>query len=83
MSYGDGLLDFSVHSLLNRFETSYSGADQSTFCIYYFLILFKQYSEISGQNAIILAVKVSFRAAREKIQKYIYCLSFNMVSFRG
>ena len=30
-----------------------------------------------------LAVKVSFRVAREKIQKYLYCLCFNMVSFRG
>ena len=32
-----------------------------------------------------LAVKVSFRVAREKkeIYIYIYCLCFNMVSFRG
>ena len=32
----------------------------------------------SGQN-----VKVSFRVAREKILKYMYCLCFNMVSFRS
>ena len=34
----------------------------------------------SGQNAI---MKVSFRVARQKIWKYIYCLCFDMVSFRG
>ena len=37
----------------------------------------------SGQNAIIFSRKVSFRVAREKLQKYIYCLCFNVVSFRG
>ena len=37
-----------------------------------------------GKTPSYLAVKVSFRVAREKVQKiYIYCVCFNMVSFRG
>ena len=37
----------------------------------------------SGQTPSCLAVKVSFRVAREKNVKILYCLCFNMVSFRG
>ena len=36
-----------------------------------------------GKTPSDLAVKVSVRVARENIQKYVYCLCFNMVSFRG
>ena len=38
----------------------------------------------SGQNAIIFNGEgLVYRVALEKLQKYIYCLCFNMVSFRG
>ena len=36
-----------------------------------------------GKTPLYLAVKVSFRVAHEKIYKHVYCLCFNMVSFRG
>ena len=38
---------------------------------------------VLGKTPSYLAVKVLFRVAREKIYKYIYCLCFNRVSFRG
>ena len=38
---------------------------------------------VLGKTPSYLAVKVPFRVARENIQKYLYCLCFNMVSFRG
>ena len=36
---------------------------------------------VLGKTPSYLAVKVSFRVARDKISKYIHCLYFNMVSF--
>ena len=38
---------------------------------------------VLGKTPSYLAVKVSFSVALENITKYLYCLCFNMVSFRG
>ena len=37
---------------------------------------------VQGKKQSQLAVKISFRVAREKILKYVCCPCFNMVSFR-
>ena len=39
--------------------------------------------DVQGKKQSQLAVKVSFRVAREKILKYVCCPCFNMVSFRA
>ena len=44
---------------------------------------FRSHLGCSWQTPSCLAVKVSFRVAREKNVKILYCLCFNMVSFRG